>query len=65
VLALGGLRGALSMALVLSLPDDFHNRPELIAMVYGVVLFTLVVQGLSLRPAIGAALASVQRNASR
>ncbi len=53
VIALGGLRGALSMALVLSLPEDFHNRAQLIAMVYSVVLFTLIVQGLSLGPAVG------------
>jgi CPA1 family monovalent cation:H+ antiporter len=62
ILALGGLRGALSMALVLSLPDDFHFRPQLIAMVYAVVLFTLIVQGLSLRPAIAAALGTHGRN---
>jgi len=53
VIALGGLRGALSMALVLSLPEDFQNRAQLIAMVYSVVLFTLVVQGLSIGPALG------------
>jgi len=54
VIALGGLRGALSMALVLSLPEDFQYRALLIAMVYSVVLFTLVVQGLCIGPAIGA-----------
>lgn len=53
-IALGGLRGALSMALVLSLPENFHDRAELIEMVYSVVLFTLVVQGLALRPAMSA-----------
>jgi CPA1 family monovalent cation:H+ antiporter len=53
IIALGGLRGALSMALVLSLPEDFQNRAPLIAMVYAVVLFTLIVQGLSLGPAVG------------
>lgn len=52
VIGLGGLRGALSMALVLSLPESFQDRAQLIAMVYSVVLFTLVIQGLSLRPAI-------------
>ena len=51
VIALGGMRGALSMALVQSLPENFQARTQLIAMVYSVVLFTLVVQGLSLRPA--------------
>jgi len=50
VIALGGLRGALAMALVLSLPENFHDRGMLVSMVYSVVLFTLVVQGLMLRP---------------
>jgi CPA1 family monovalent cation:H+ antiporter len=64
VIALGGLRGALSMALVLSLPDDFQYRSELIAMVYAVVLFTLIVQGLTLRPALSAALGRDERKDS-
>jgi CPA1 family monovalent cation:H+ antiporter len=49
---LGGLRGALAMALVLGLPENFHGRSVLVSMVYSVVLFTLVVQGLSLRPVL-------------
>jgi CPA1 family monovalent cation:H+ antiporter len=49
---LGGLRGALSMALVLSLPAGFAQRDLLIAMVFSVVLFTIVVQGLAIAPAI-------------
>ena len=54
VLALGGLRGALSLALAVGLPERFPDRSALIAMVYAVVLFTLVAQGLCLRPAITA-----------
>ena len=56
IVALAGLRGALSMALVLSLPEDFQYRGQLIAMVYAVVLFTLIVAGISLRPALNALL---------
>ncbi|HEY7994985.1 MAG: cation:proton antiporter [Candidatus Eremiobacterales bacterium] len=52
VVALGGLRGALAMALVLGLPENFHDRGLLVAMVFSVVLFTLVIQGLALRPAM-------------
>jgi CPA1 family monovalent cation:H+ antiporter len=52
VLALGGLRGALSMALVLSLPDAFPQRQLLLSMVFSVVLFTIIIQGLALAPAI-------------
>jgi monovalent cation:H+ antiporter, CPA1 family len=49
-ITLAGMRGALSMALVLSLPDDFPGRTLLISMVFSVVLFTVVVQGALLEP---------------
>jgi CPA1 family monovalent cation:H+ antiporter len=48
VLIWGGLRGALSMALVLALPSPTPNRELLTLMTFGVVLFTLVVEGLTL-----------------
>jgi len=48
VLVWGGLRGALSMALALSLPKTMPERPLILAMVFGVVLFSLIVQGLSI-----------------
>jgi CPA1 family monovalent cation:H+ antiporter len=44
-----GLRGALSLALVLALPLDVPARDTLIAATYAVILFTLLVQGISLR----------------
>lgn len=44
-----GLRGALSLALVLALPTDVPSREVLLASTAAVVLFTLLVQGLSLR----------------
>jgi len=43
----GGLRGAIALAIVLSLPP-FEYKDTLIAVVMGAVLFTLVVQGLSI-----------------
>jgi CPA1 family monovalent cation:H+ antiporter len=43
----GGLRGAIALAIVLSLPE-FALRDTLIAVVTGAVLFTLLVQGLSI-----------------
>jgi CPA1 family monovalent cation:H+ antiporter len=46
---LSGLRGALSIALVLSLPATFTQRNLLEDIVYGVVLVTLLGQGLGLR----------------
>jgi CPA1 family monovalent cation:H+ antiporter len=46
----GGLRGALSMVLVLSLPLDFALRDLLITMTFGVVIVSLLVQGLTMAP---------------
>lgn len=48
ILFWGGLRGALSMALVLGLPANFPQRETLVAATFGVVLFSLLVQGLSI-----------------
>jgi len=48
ILAWGGLRGALTAALALALPTDTPARDAIIAMAFGVVLFTLVVQGSTL-----------------
>ncbi len=53
VLLWGGLRGAISLALALSLPAGLGPyREDLQIMAFGVVLFTLLVQGLSMRPMI-------------
>ncbi|MBV1877370.1 MAG: cation:proton antiporter [Pseudomonadales bacterium] len=43
----GGLRGAIALAIVLSLPATEY-KDSLIAIVMGAVLFTLIVQGLSI-----------------
>ena len=43
----GGLRGAIALAIVLSLPD-FPLHDVFIALVMGTVLFTLLVQGLTI-----------------
>ncbi|HEV7662920.1 MAG TPA: cation:proton antiporter [Chloroflexota bacterium] len=48
VLFWGGLRGALTITLALALPPTLANRELLIAMAFGVVLFSLVVQGVTL-----------------
>lgn len=45
-----GLRGAVSLAVVLSLPFSLAERPLLLNLTFGVVLFTLLVQGLSMEP---------------
>ncbi len=44
-----GLRGALSLALVLALPLNIPSYDILVTSTYAVVLFTLLVQGFTLR----------------
>ena len=51
ILTWGGLRGAISIALVLSIPA-FAHKDAFIVMAYSVVLFSLLVQALTLRPAM-------------
>ncbi|BAY28369.1 Na+/H+-exchanging protein [Nostoc carneum NIES-2107] len=46
----GGLRGSVSIALALSVPAILPEREKIIATVFGVVLFTLLVQGLTIKP---------------
>ncbi len=41
----GGLRGAVALALALSLPITYPNRELIIAMTLGVALFTIVISG--------------------
>lgn len=51
VIVWGGLRGAISLALALSLPLSLGaERGILQSMAFGVVLFTILVQGLSMSP---------------
>ena len=48
VMSWGGLRGAISLALALSLPAAIEDRPQLLAMTFAVVLFTILVQAISI-----------------
>jgi CPA1 family monovalent cation:H+ antiporter len=50
VLFWGGLRGSLSIALALSLPLTLERRSELVMMIFGAVVFSLLVQGLTISP---------------
>lgn len=50
VLTWGGLRGGLSMVLVLSLPKDFPHRELLVSMTFGVVILSILVHGLTMSP---------------
>jgi len=52
VLFWSGLRGAVAVALALSLPADIPRRQLLQEITYGIVLFTLIVQGMTIEPLV-------------
>ncbi|MEJ2173550.1 MAG: sodium:proton antiporter [bacterium] len=60
VMTWGGLRGGISVALALSLPASGEARELLIAVTYVVVVFSILVQGLS----VGAVVRRVARGDS-
>lgn len=51
ILTWGGLRGGLAVALALSLPHS-ANRNLILVMTYAIVLFAIVVQGLTIKPLV-------------
>jgi len=53
ILTWGGLRGGISVALALSLPSG-HIRDTLVTVTYIVVVFSVLVQGLTLAPLVRA-----------
>jgi CPA1 family monovalent cation:H+ antiporter len=44
----GGLRGALALALALAPPPPFALHDEILIVTFGVVVFSVVVQGLTM-----------------
>ncbi len=51
ILTWGGLRGGLPVAMALSLPPGGH-RNEIVAITYGVVLFSILVQGTTIKKVV-------------
>ncbi len=51
VLTWGGLRGGISVALALSLPES-PIKATILAVTYGVVIFSIVVQGLTVKAVV-------------
>ncbi|MVO98591.1 cation:proton antiporter [Paenibacillus lutrae] len=52
ILNWGGLKGSLSIALALSLPTTFEGRDNILVLTFSVVLFSLLVQGLTIKPLV-------------
>ncbi len=52
IMTWGGLRGGISVALALSIPAG-HHRELILAMTYAVVVFSVLVQGLTIRRLVG------------
>jgi len=51
IMTWGGLRGGISLALALSLPQ-FPGREPIVAATYAVVIFSILVQALSIEPLV-------------
>lgn len=51
ILIWGGLRGGLAVALALSIPTGAYQQ-WILAMTYGVVAFSIIVQGLTIKPLV-------------
>ncbi|XP_037646422.1 sodium/hydrogen exchanger 2 [Sebastes umbrosus] len=51
-LAYGGLRGAISFALVFTLPENIGRKQLFVTATIAIILFTVFLQGISIRPLI-------------
>ncbi|XP_068602045.1 sodium/hydrogen exchanger 2 [Brachionichthys hirsutus] len=51
-LAYGGLRGAISFALAFTLPDNIGRKQLFVTATIAIILFTVFLQGISIRPLI-------------
>ncbi len=49
ILTWGGLRGGISVALALSLPETLAGKDMIVAITYSVVVFSILVQGTTIR----------------
>ncbi len=52
VLTWGGLRGGLSMVLAMSMPASLPGHALIVNLVFGFVLLTIIVQGMSMTPLV-------------
>ena len=52
VLSWAGMRGVVSLAVALGLPEDFPGRDAILVITFAVILMTVLVQGATLAPLI-------------
>ena len=52
VMSWAGLRGVVSLAAALSLPEDFAGRDMILAITFAVILVTVLIQGSTLAPLV-------------
>ena len=52
VLTWGGLRGGISVALALAIPKSIEHREVILVATYVIVIFSIAVQGLTLKPLV-------------
>ncbi|CAJ0935235.1 unnamed protein product, partial [Mesorhabditis belari] len=52
IMAYGGLRGAISFSLVFMISDDVPTKNTLLSATYIVILFTVFVQGCTIKPVV-------------
>ncbi len=64
ILTWGALRGGISVAMALALPEGLWKDP-ILTVTYGIVVFSIVVQGLTLERVAGAMLRSPAPDAER
>ena len=52
LLTWGGLRGGISVALALAIPKSIEHREVILVATYVIVIFSIAVQGLTLKPLV-------------
>ncbi|MFP6895697.1 MAG: sodium:proton antiporter [Roseibacillus sp.] len=52
ILTWGGLRGGISVALALGIPEHAEHREVILVVTYVIVVFSIAVQGLTLKPLV-------------
>ena len=64
ILTWGGLRGGLALAMALALPKDEY-RPIVLVMTYACVVFSVVVQGMTIKPMVEKSISEGKKRTSR